>query len=189
MTDKTALRRELRRLRRELHAAHPDAGERAAAHYPVGGIGPFRTVAIYLPAGSEIDPRPLGLVLAREGAELCLPAVTAAGEALEFRRWRSGDVLVADALGMAGPAPGGGTVRPDLLVTPLLAFDAAGGRLGQGGGYYDRTIEKLRAEGGVFVLGLAFAGQEVEKLPAETHDQPLDAVLTEAGWREFAKDR
>jgi 5-formyltetrahydrofolate cyclo-ligase len=69
---------------------------------------------------------------------------------------------------------------------PLLAFDAHGGRLGQGGGYYDRTIAQLRAGGPVFVLGLAYAGQEVERLPAETHDQPLDAVLTETGLRLFA---
>jgi 5-formyltetrahydrofolate cyclo-ligase len=70
----------------------------------------------------------------------------------------------------------------------MLAFDERGRRLGQGGGYYDRTLEKLRGEEPVFVLGLAFAAQEVEKLPAETHDQPLDAVLTEAGFRRFTKD-
>ena len=79
-------------------------------------------------------------------------------------------------------------MRPELVVTPLLAFDGSGGRMGQGGGYYDRTLGQLRAEGRVFVVGLAFAGQEVEKLPAEDHDQPLDAVLTEAGFRRFAKD-
>ncbi len=79
-------------------------------------------------------------------------------------------------------------MSPDLVLVPLLAFDPYGGRLGQGGGYYDRTLAQLRAERPVFVLGLAYAGQEVERLPAETHDQPLDAVLTETGLRSFARE-
>ena len=185
MTEKDALRRDLRRRRRHLHVAFAGAGGRAAEHFRESGLGPFRAAALYQPTGSEIDPRPLGLVLAGQGTELCLPTVRARGEALEFRRWRPGDDLVKDALGLLGPAPGAGRVEPDLVVTPLLAFDAAGRRLGQGGGFYDRTVEQLRASGRVFVMGLAFAGQEVEKLPAEAHDQPLDAVLTEAGLRRF----
>ena len=183
--NKDALRRELRARRRELHAALPDGGERAAAAWAEGGAGPYSCAALYWPTGSEIDPRPLGLRLAAQGAALCLPTVTGPGEPLAFRRWLPGDELVSDTIGMLGPAPGSEALRPDLVVTPLLAFDGAGRRLGQGGGYYDRTLEQLRREGGVFVLGLAFAGQEVEKLPAEPHDQPLDAVLTEAGWRSF----
>jgi 5-formyltetrahydrofolate cyclo-ligase len=186
--NKDALRRELRARRRELHAALPDAGERAAEAWPEAGAGLFERVALYWPTGSEIDPRPLGLRLAAKGAALCLPTVTGPGEPLAFRRWLPGDDLVADRLGMLGPAPGAEAMRPDLVVTPLLAFDGGGRRLGQGGGYYDRTLEQLRAGGGVFVVGLAFAGQEVEKLPAERHDQPLDAVLTEAGFRRLTKD-
>ena len=185
MTDKAELRRALRVRRRALHAEHPEAGALAASHWPAGGIGPFAMAALYVPTGSEVDPRPLGLVLAREGTVLCLPVVTGLARPLAFRRWGGGEALLPDALGMPAPGPEAETVRPDLVVTPLLAFDRHGGRLGQGGGYYDRTLEQLRARGGVFVLGLAFAGQEVEKLPAETHDQPLDAVLTEAGWRSF----
>jgi 5-formyltetrahydrofolate cyclo-ligase len=189
MSDKTVLRRELRERRRALHAAHPLAGEQAAAHWAAAAPGRFGAAALYRATGFELDPEPLGRTLAGEGAELCLPTVTARGQALAFRRWRPGDDLVPDALGLLGPVPGAAAVKPELVVTPLLAFDATGGRLGQGGGFYDRTIEQLRAEGGVFVLGLAFAGQEVEKLPAETHDQPLDGVLTEGGVRLFAKER
>ena len=188
MTDRTALRRELRARRRELHAAHPEAGVLAAACWPAGRHGPFAAAALYAPTGSELDPRPLGLVLAREGAALCLPAVTELGGALTFRAWEAGAPLLPDMLGMPAPGPEAEAMTPDLLVTPLLAFDGSGARMGQGGGYYDRTIEQLRREGGVFVLGLAFAGQEVEKLPAEAWDQPLDAVLTEAGFRSF-RDR
>jgi len=74
------------------------------------------------------------------------------------------------------------------VICPLLAFDKAGGRLGQGGGHYDRTIEALRARGPVFVLGLAYAGQEVEALALEPHDQRLDAILTENEYTEVRKD-
>ena len=185
MSDKTALRRELRERRRALHAAHGEAGVLAAAHWPPAGVDPFRTAALYVPTGSEVDPRPLGLALARAGTLLALPVVTGLGEPLAFRRWEAGAPLPPDALGMPGPGPEAAEVRPDLVVAPLLAFDGDGGRMGQGGGYYDRTIEQLRSQGRVFVLGLAFAGQEVEKLPVEDHDQPLDAVLTEAGFRRF----
>ena len=69
------------------------------------------------------------------------------------------------------------------MIAPLLAFDRLGGRLGQGGGHYDRTLAGLRRTGPVFVLGLAYAGQEVDRLDLEPHDQKLDAVLTEAGYR------
>jgi len=73
--------------------------------------------------------------------------------------------------------------RPDLVITPLVGFDRFGGRLGQGGGHYDQALASLRRTGPVFVLGLAFAGQEVDRLALEPHDQTLDAILTEAGYR------
>jgi 5-formyltetrahydrofolate cyclo-ligase len=76
------------------------------------------------------------------------------------------------------------TLRPDLVVAPLLAFDRRGGRLGQGGGSYDRTLANLRAEKPVFVIGLAYSGQEVDALPVESHDQRLDAILTETEYLE-----
>ena len=185
--DKAALRKAARRRRRELHAARPDAGEAAARLLPERFLG-FRVVALYAPAGSEIDPRPLGQSLADQGAELCLPAVVAPDAPLEFRAWRPGEPLAPDAAGMAAPEAPWPVLQPDLVVVPLLAFDRHGGRLGQGGGHYDRTLAQLRARGPVFVLGLAYAGQEVDRLPAEGHDQPLDAVLTETGFRAFRDD-
>jgi 5-formyltetrahydrofolate cyclo-ligase len=73
-------------------------------------------------------------------------------------------------------------LSPDLILAPLLAFDRRGGRLGQGGGSYDRTLATLRAAGEVFVIGLAFAGQEIDRVPTEPHDQGLDAILTELAY-------
>ena len=183
--DKPALRSALRARRRALAAADPDAGARAAGHFPSGLA--VATAGLYWPAGAEIDPRPLGLRLAEAGLVLALPAVLATGAPLAFRRWDGAPPPARDGLGLPAPDPAAPLLRPDLLVVPLLAFDRFGGRLGQGGGYYDRTVAQLRAAGPVLILGLAYAGQEVDRLPAETHDQPLDAVLTEAGFRRFGE--
>ena len=96
-----------------------------------------------------------------------------------FRRWSPGEPLEMDAAGCPAPLPLAETVDPDLIVTPLLAFDDFGGRLGQGGGYYDRTFA---ARPDVIRVGLAFAGQRVDRLPTERHDIALHGVLTEVGY-------
>ena len=84
------------------------------------------------------------------------------------------------------PLAVGGLVWP-AIVTPLLAFDRRGGRLGQGGGHYDRTLSALRAVRPVFVLGLAYSGQELDAVPMAGHDQRLDAIVTETEFIEVAK--
>ena len=76
-------------------------------------------------------------------------------------------------------------LTPTLVLVPLLAFTPDGRRLGYGGGYYDRTLAKLRAEGEVFACGVAYAGQEVPDLPTDDHDEPLDGILTEKYFRLF----
>jgi 5-formyltetrahydrofolate cyclo-ligase len=186
---KPALRKAARTRRRALAAEIPHAAEQAAAALAAaldtGELGPFRHAALYIPHGAELDPRPLGAALVAAGAQLCLPAVIHPDTPLAFQEWSAGDDLAPDALGLFAPVRTALCVAPDLIVLPLLAFDAAGGRLGQGGGYFDRTLEALRAKGRVFAMGLAYAGQEVRLLPAEAHDQPLDAVLTEQGLRRF----
>ena len=94
--------------------------------------------------------------------------------------------LEPDAWGVPAPPHVSPEVEPDLVVAPLLAFDRAGRRLGQGAGHYDRALENLRAARTVFVLGLGFAAQEVAELPDEAHDQRLDAILTETGYIEVS---
>ena len=180
---KDALRKTLRRLRRDLAAATPDAAQRAALALPLGRLPPFAIVAGYQPLGGELDPGPLLARLAAAGASLAMP-VASPGAPLIFRLVRPRDTPVPDALGIASPPPAAPAVRPDLVIAPLLAFDLAGHRLGQGGGYYDRTLQALRVAGRVFVIGLAYAGQQVSVLPSEPHDQRLDAILTESGYSE-----
>jgi len=181
---KSTLRMFVRTRRKLLARACPEAGDQAAAiglpvlaeafPDPAGKVA-----ALYQPAGSEIDPRPLADGLAAAGWTLALPSVEGAAGAMVFRRWDRSIPMVRDAAGQTAPDPGQPVVEPDLVVVPLLAFDRTGRRLGQGGGYYDRALQALRARRKVLVLGLAYGGQDTAGLPHEPHDQALDAILTE----------
>ena len=178
----------MRARRRELARAFPDAAQRAAEHLPLEALPAFACFSGYHALGDELDPSPLIRRLAATGAMFALPVADLADAPLTFRAWDSRDTPVPDRFGVPAPPPTASILHPDLIVCPLLAFDRAGGRLGQGGGHYDRTIEALRAIKPVFVLGLAYAGQEVEAIAAEAHDQRLDAILTENGYRPVSKD-
>lgn len=180
--DKSILRRRMRALRRRLAADAPDAGFRAAEALPLERLPLAGAVAVYYAQGSEIDPTPIAERLIAAGIPVALPVALSRDGHLQFRRWTPGETLAADAVGVPAPPAGAEVVRPSVVVTPLLAFDRRGGRLGQGGGHYDRTLENLRAAGPVFILGLAYAGQEVDAIPVEPHDQRLDAILTDAGY-------
>ncbi len=181
-TSRPDLRRRLRRRRRALAVAAPQAGEAAARLLPPYALPPVRTFAAYLPTGGEIDPGPLSARLLALGAERLLPRAFEDGS-LRFLDAPLDAPLAPDAAGVPAPLPDSPERRPDLVIAPLVGFDRFGGRLGQGGGHYDRALERLRRNGPVFVLGLAYAGQEVDRLALEPHDQTLDAVLTEVGYR------
>lgn len=152
---------------------------RAASWAEEAARGRRLTVALYRPRGAEIDTAPLARALWALSCDLALPVVETLDAPLAFRAWTPGQPLRPDLVGSAAPLPDAAEARPELIVTPLLAFDAYGQRLGQGGGYYDRTFA-ARPEAAR--VGLAWAAQEVERLPAERHDIPLHGVLTEAGY-------
>jgi 5-formyltetrahydrofolate cyclo-ligase len=133
-------------------------------------------VGAYWPIGAELDIKPLLFALHRRRHTIALPVTPAKGEPLTFRRWRPGTELVKEKAGTWRPE--GPEAVPDILLVPLLAFDARGRRLGYGAGYYDSTIESLP---GVFTLGIAYAAQEVDEVPAGPHDKALDAIATENG--------
>ena len=170
----------MRSLRLALAAADSQAAVRAAVHAPLArlGAGP---VAGYIAQGAELDPTPLMAALAEAGVSLALPAAVSREAPLVFRAWAPAAALAPDAFGIPAPLADQAQVSPTALIVPLLAFDRRGGRLGQGAGVYDRAIAALGADHRSFLLGYAYAGQEVEDLPLEPHDQRLDAILTEAG--------
>jgi 5-formyltetrahydrofolate cyclo-ligase len=176
--DKTALRTWLRAVRKRLAVEVPDAAERAARLAPLQGLPPFRVFSSYHPMGSELDPMPLMLRLWGEG-QPTLPVAVDRHSPLVFRLWTKGMRLEPDAFGIPSPPPIMPALTPDLVIAPVLGFDRRGGRLGQGAGHYDRTLANLRARKTVFVLGLAYSGQEIDELPVEAHDERLDAILTE----------
>ncbi len=140
-------------------------------------------VALYRAMGSELDTDALALALERDGRRLCLPVVLERNAPMIFRAWSPGEPLELDSAGCPAPLPLAEVVDPDLVITPLLAFDAFGGRLGQGGGYYDRTFA---ARSDAIRIGFAYAGQQVERLALQDHDIRLHGVLTETGYTAFA---
>lgn len=146
-----------------------------------------RTIAGYWPIHDEFDCRDLLLKLERCGYQLALPVVVGPGLPLAFRSWSFDGPLKDGPFGTRQPAGVNAEVIPDVVLAPMLAFDAAGARLGYGGGYYDRSFASLRAHHrqNVIAIGLGFAAQEVSKIMCGEHDQRLDAVLTEAGFRKF----
>jgi 5-formyltetrahydrofolate cyclo-ligase len=148
-------------------------------------IVPGSIVSGYSPIRSEIDPAPLLRKLADQGARLALPCVTARGQSLIFRIWHPSDRLMLGPLGIPEPSPAAAEVIPDIMLTPLAAFDRLGHRIGYGAGHYDFTFAYLRRTKHVVGIGLAFAAQEIEAVPALSHDVALDYVLTETDVFDF----
>ena len=142
-------------------------------------MAPGMVVSGYSPMKSEFNPVPLMRKLADAGARLALPVTPKRGNPLIMRAWAFGDELAPGVWGIREPKPDAPEVFPDIMLVPLAAFDRSGHRIGYGAGYYDRTIARIRAMKPVTAIGLAFAAQEVGKVPATPFDQPLDLVLTE----------
>ncbi|WP_448581014.1 5-formyltetrahydrofolate cyclo-ligase [Thermaurantiacus sp.] len=134
----------------------------------VGGA----VVASYAAMASEVDPEPI----ARDIETLCFPRVTTSGS-LSFHLSRADD-LSPGRHGILEPSATAPLVTPSLLFVPLLLFDRRGGRLGQGGGHYDRTLRALRSAGPVLAIGLAWDMQEADALPLAPWDERLDFVAT-----------
>ena len=178
----------MRTRRRDLAVLHPDAAERAAGHLPLQDLPPFAVVAGYHALGAELSPWPALRRLQAAGARIAMPVAPEPHAPLLFRAFAEDQPLEPDAARIPSPTAAAEALIPDLVIAPLIAFDRAGYRLGQGGGYYDRTLAALRGGGRLFVIGLAYAGQEVDRIPKSAHDQPLDAILTESGYHRLRRD-
>ncbi|MCZ8186778.1 MAG: 5-formyltetrahydrofolate cyclo-ligase [Beijerinckiaceae bacterium] len=159
-------------LRREAAARVAGAGPATLARLaPGAGL-----VAGYVALRDEFDPAPLLATLAAGGFRLALPRMTAEG--LAFHAHELGSPLEKGAFGVAEPPARAPLVEPEVILAPLVAFDRRGNRLGFGKGFYDRAFA---AHPEAMRIGIAFAVQEVPEVPAEAHDLPLAAILTEAG--------
>jgi len=155
------------------------AAEALAARAFPRPFAPGVVVAGFMPLKSEINPLPLMRKLAAAGARLALPVVAGRGRPLIMRGYAFGQELAAGVWGIREPKPEAPEVEPDILLVPLAAFDRNGNRIGYGAGYYDLTINRLRARKPVVAVGLAYAAQEIPKVPGTPRDARLDLVLTE----------
>jgi 5-formyltetrahydrofolate cyclo-ligase len=178
--DKTNLRHRMRTIRAEAAARDPDGAEKLAAIFPMKLLeryGPV--VSAYVPINEELDPMPLLERLARAGAETCLPRMTPDG--ISWRLWSPGEPLERRGFGLSEPPEDAPVATPTLVLTPLLAFDTLGNRLGYGRGHYDHALSVLRTKGRAFACAVAYAAQQIDKVPSEPHDQPLDWAITPIG--------
>ncbi|KUJ76966.1 5-formyltetrahydrofolate cyclo-ligase [Ruegeria marisrubri] len=132
----------------------------------------------YMPIRTEIDPLP-AMAEASAYGPVGVPVIQGAGLPLRFSRWTPDGELKDGPFGAKVPVVDD-YFDPEILIVPLVAFDASGGRLGYGGGFYDRTLEGLRAKRPTLAIGFAFDAQEAEDLPLEPTDQRLDMVVTES---------
>jgi len=181
--DKAALRAELRARRDAWVAEIPPAIREIAF-----GIAPAplavlmrraSAIAAYSPVGSEANPLRLLAQATAMGCRTALPHVAGRAEPMRFIAWRPGALLVAGPLGLTQPDAAGRDIVPDLILTPLLGFDRALNRLGQGAAFYDRAFAAFPQ---AIRVGIAWSAQETESIPVEPWDAPLDAVLTEREW-------
>ncbi|WP_181814784.1 5-formyltetrahydrofolate cyclo-ligase [Sphingomonas aracearum] len=175
--DKKALRARLRGLRDAFVAEHRPSLAAPAAF--LRRLQPGLVIASYMPLGSEADPAPLVRAALAAGCTIALPHVVDRATPIRFVAWQQGAALVAGPFGLSQPGAEAGTVAPDIILTPLLGFDRAGNRLGQGAGHYDRAFV---AHPDAWRVGLAWSVQEVPALPADPWDVPLHALLTEREW-------
>ncbi len=181
ISDQKALLREATLAKRD--AMPPQTRQQAAETVAARGlpvdVKPGMIVAAFMPMKTEINPLPLLRKAADAGAQLALPCIDGRGKPLIMRAWKFGDEFKAGQWGIREPVPEAPQVYPDILIVPLACFDRAGHRIGYGAGYYDMTIAGLRARKKITAIGIAFAAQEIAKVPATEHDERLDLVLTE----------
>jgi 5-formyltetrahydrofolate cyclo-ligase len=177
MIDKTTLRASIRGRRDAFVAGNPPAITVPAQFTQRLSHG--LTIASYVPLGSEADPSPLARQAVEAGCVLALPHITSRAEPMRFLAWETEAALIAGPFGLSQPAADAIELRPDIILTPLVAFDAKLNRLGQGAGHYDRAFERFPD---AWRIGVAWSVQQVESLPVEPWDVALHALVTEQGW-------
>ena len=181
---------EIRRERLNLRNAIPpetriEMSLAMAEHGEAIDFDPGTVVSGFMPIRSEPDLRPMMAQMRARGARLCLPVIIDR-ETILFRELLPTATLIDTGFGTLGPGPEAAELDPDILLVPLSAFDDTGHRIGYGGGFYDRAIDRLLRKGAKpRLIGIAFDVQKVEVVPAEPHDMPLDAILTESGYKPF----
>ncbi len=180
---KKDMRRAAKIARQQAFARLGDGASRAMAGHGIAFAGKPAPAIVsgFLAIGDEINPTPLMQRLLGEGYRLCLPVMEGKGKPLVFRAWSPGEPLAETMWGIREPLPEAEALDPDIVLGPLLAFDDQGYRLGYGGGFYDRTLARLRALKPIVSIGIAFDEQKVDAVPHVDYDERLDWILTPSG--------
>lgn len=188
ITAKSSLRAAMKARRAAMPAATRQAASQSLATHGLEFLShrakPGDIVGGFMPIGEEISPLPLMAKLHAAGFRLALPVMVGKLKPLQFRAYAPGNALVTAIWGIREPGPDAAVVEPDVVLAALLAFDGEGYRLGYGGGYYDRTIHKLRGIKTPLTIGLGFDEQEVDAVPHLDYDERLDWILTPSGARQ-----
>lgn len=190
-SDRSELRRQLRAARRALTPVERSLASLAAATRLLEHSWYLRAkrIALYYPIGSEADTSALFVAAQQDGKQIFLPRILFRGGRLLFVRWDTGADLGQRRHGIPQPRPScAGDIAPartlDLVIVPLLGFDTGGHRLGSGAGYYDRSFDFRQFRAHPPLVGFAFACQQLKLFKPDRWDIPMDAIVTESGWRE-----
>lgn len=175
MDDKRTLRARMRALRDEF--AMTIGGVIAPPSALLARFAPGVVVSSYVPIGSEADPSAIAFAAREHGCIIVLPHVTSRESPVRFFEWQPDQPLIDGPLGLRQPSTDAPELDPDIVLTPLLAFDAALNRLGQGAGHYDRVFERLPD---AWRIGIAWSVQQVAALATDPWDMPLNGLVTEA---------
>jgi 5-formyltetrahydrofolate cyclo-ligase len=170
--------------RKDAHGAGLDKEANAQLTSFLKMQGDDLVIAAYMPIRTEVSPLKTMENMARRGRDICVPVVIGNGQPLEFHRWTPDGPMVEGAFGAMIPATRD-VMEPDVIITPLAAFDMNGYRLGYGGGFYDRSFAQLSEKKQVQAIGFAYDAQEVMIVPREDTDFRLNAVITEKGILSF----
>ena len=196
MPDNTLQRQQLRQYIRQLRRQLSPAAQQQAATALVtqalslAQVASSQHIALYLANDAELDTFPLIQALWQQGKQVYLPVLHpfSAGYLL-FVQYQQDTLLYPNKFGIPEPLPACHRLRPvnqlDLIFTPLVAFDAAGNRLGMGGGFYDRTLAQLAPDSHCQVIGLAHNCQQVDAVPGEAWDIPLQQIITPGKYFDF----
>lgn len=167
--------------------AHGTGLDEAANRNLIGQLALYRDakiIAAYMPIRTEVSPIATMTILHGQEKRICVPVIQGDGMPLKFQEWTPDVEMVDGPFGASVPATGA-FLQPDVVVTPLVAFDRKGYRLGYGGGFYDRSFEELTAIKPVVAVGFAYGAQELKSVPRERTDHKLDAMVTEAETLKF----
>ena len=178
-SDKPVLRKMLRAARKAASAAQPFALAPEAEAQLIAMLADASVIASYAAMGGEADPLAINRTLHAQGKIIALPVIGDDDETLTFHQWTPDSAMAMGSYAIPVPETLSAPITPDAFLVPLLGFDRAGNRLGQGKGHYDRVFEVYPD---ALRIGIAWAAQELPQLPTEPWDVPMHAIASDKDW-------